>query len=227
MLLLFTRSHFLKEKTMMSHHSKRLLSSVNHSYFTGNPNYYQHLLTLNQLLRERSLKASAITTKVNWMSLAEMQTNLDMKLSKYMYSDLINKLNTLYELKDPQYNTTLEVFIPKGKTLESPPRKSNALDKEGRAVAVASRKTAKATVWMVPGNGLVYVNGHSLSDYFSELKHRQAIIKPFTVTDKLCKYNVWAIAENGGNTGKAEAVAVAVARALSVFENDPALRIPN
>jgi hypothetical protein len=61
------------------------------------------------------------------------------------------------------------------------------------------RKTAKATGWMVPGNGLVYVNGHSLSDYFSELKHRQAIIKPFTVTDKLCKYNVWAIAENGGS----------------------------
>lgn len=42
--------------------------------------------------------------------------------------------------------------------------------------------------------------------------------------NRLDKYNVWALVEGGGTTGQAEALAMAVAKAVIVHE--PALKTP-
>ena len=49
---------------------------------------------------------------------------------------------------------------------------------------------------------------------------------PLQATQRLDKYNIWAIAKGGGTTGQAEAITLGLAKALMVHEPDlkPALR---
>lgn len=62
----------------------------------------------------------------------------------------------------------------------------------GRVWARGSRKTARAEVWLVAGNGQIFVNGINIVDYFPRLSDRDTIVRPFTLTEKLGAYNVWA-----------------------------------
>jgi small subunit ribosomal protein S9 len=92
-------------------------------------------------------------------------------------------------------------FVPIGKSLDKPQKLKLELDEFGRSFTLGARKTAKAQVWLVKGQGQVYVNGKVFTEIFTQLKDRESILRPFEVTDTLGKYNVWAIANNGGSTG--------------------------
>jgi small subunit ribosomal protein S9 len=128
----------------------------------------------------------------------------------------------------------LKQFVPLGKSLEKVSRDPLVLDEFNRSFTFGSRKTAKAQVYIIPGNGQVYINGFNLCDFFTELRDRQKIIEPFELADCLAKYNVWAMVTGGGKTGiklidlgQADAISVAVARGLAIHEKEAANVLEN
>lgn len=71
------------------------------------------------------------------------------------------------------------------------------------------------------------MNGKSLTEYFGRLHDRESAVWALKATQRLDKYNVWAVASGGGTTGQAEAIMLAVSKALMAHEPDlkPALRL--
>lgn len=84
------------------------------------------------------------------------------------------------------------------------------------------RKSSIARVRLIPGNGDVKVNGHSLEEYFDFETLRVLVKAPLTITDLETSYDVIAKVEGGGFTGQAGALRHGIARAL--LEADPELR---
>ena len=88
------------------------------------------------------------------------------------------------------------------------------------------RKTSVARVYMTSGTGNILVNGKKFEEYFpSELK-RIVVNQPLTVTEKLGKFDFEVNVKGGGVTGQAEAIRLAVARALvkNKAEDKPAMK---
>lgn len=98
------------------------------------------------------------------------------------------------------------------------------VDKFGRALGVGKRKSSVAQAYVVEGTGEVFVNGKPLSDAFGRLHDRESAVWALKTTERLDKYNVWALVQGGGTTGQAEAMTLAVAKALCAHE--PALKNP-
>ncbi|KAI1805560.1 37S ribosomal protein S9 [Daldinia bambusicola] len=98
------------------------------------------------------------------------------------------------------------------------------VDRFGRSHGVGRRKSSVARVWLVQGTGEVLINGKTLNDAFGRVHDRESVLWGLKVMDRIDKYNVWALVEGGGTTGQAEALAMAVAKALAVHE--PALKTP-
>ncbi|RKO92105.1 ribosomal protein S5 domain 2-type protein, partial [Blyttiomyces helicus] len=92
------------------------------------------------------------------------------------------------------------------------------IDEHGRSYHAASRKHGRAQVWMVPGEGHIYVNGMHFSDWFQEPHHLEIVVRPFEATGTLGKFNVWAIVDRGGPTGQSGALSVAIARAIATHD---------
>ncbi len=80
--------------------------------------------------------------------------------------------------------------------------------------SVGRRKAAVARVTMTPGSGAWSINGRSLEEYFSLLRYREAVKKPLVVTESTDLYDIRVRVSGGGTTGQAEAVRLAVARAV-------------
>ncbi|KAK6072916.1 ribosomal protein S9/S16 [Seiridium cupressi] len=98
------------------------------------------------------------------------------------------------------------------------------VDKFGRALGVGKRKSSVARAYVVEGTGEVFVNGKPLSEAFGRLHDRESAVWALKSTERLDKYNVWALVQGGGTTGQAEAMTLAVAKALCAHE--PALKNP-
>jgi small subunit ribosomal protein S9 len=100
------------------------------------------------------------------------------------------------------------------------------IDRFGRALATGRRKASTARAWVVPGTGEVLINGKSLVETFGRVHDRESAIWALKATERTAKYNVWALVEGGGTTGQAEALTLAVAKALLAHEPllKPALR---
>lgn len=86
--------------------------------------------------------------------------------------------------------------------------------------AVGRRKAAVARVWLRPGDSSWSINGRDLEDYFPIARHRAAAAKPFEVTGTEGRFQVHARVSGGGPTGQAEAIQLAVARAILDMDED-------
>ena len=88
------------------------------------------------------------------------------------------------------------------------------------------RKTAVAQVRLTSGGGAIIVNGTPYEEVFPREMHRQAILKPLTLTETLDKYNVMIKVAGGGITGQADAISHGISRALVDAEENlrPILR---
>jgi small subunit ribosomal protein S9 len=89
------------------------------------------------------------------------------------------------------------------------------------------RKEAVARVRLVPGTGVIKVNGRELADYFPNKLHQQLITDPFTVLELSGSYDVIARIGGGGVAGQAGALRLGIARALNEIDRDnnrPALK---
>jgi small subunit ribosomal protein S9 len=100
------------------------------------------------------------------------------------------------------------------------------IDAFGRALGAGRRKSSTARAWVVEGTGQVLVNGKPLTEAFGRVHDRESAIWALKATERVDKYNVWALVEGGGTTGQAEALTLAVAKALLAHEPllKPALR---
>ncbi|KAI0012787.1 37S ribosomal protein S9 [Xylariaceae sp. FL0662B] len=102
--------------------------------------------------------------------------------------------------------------------------KAIPIDRFGRSHGVGRRKSSVAQAWLVEGTGQVLINGKLIHHVLPRSHDRGSAMWPLKVMERIDKYNVWARVKGGGTTGQAEALAMAIAKALIVHE--PALKTP-
>jgi small subunit ribosomal protein S9 len=81
------------------------------------------------------------------------------------------------------------------------------------------RKTAVARIYLVEGNGDIILNGKDYKAYFPTLPLQFIVNQSLQVTDLLGKFDISVNVMGGGITGQAEAVRLAIAKAI--VERDP------
>ncbi len=88
------------------------------------------------------------------------------------------------------------------------------------------RKTAVARLNMVPGKGNITVNGREFKEYFPSEILQIIVNQPFALIDQVGAYDLKVNVDGGGIKGQAEAIRLAISRALSGInlENRPALK---
>ncbi len=98
--------------------------------------------------------------------------------------------------------------------------KTNVIRTTGR------RKTAVASVRLLPGSGTVTVNARSLEDYFPRDTARMRILEPFEITETRGQYDAIISVTGGGSSAQADAVRHGISRALVAVSEAmrPALR---
>ena len=84
------------------------------------------------------------------------------------------------------------------------------------------RKTAVARVYLSEGTGTFTINGRDYKNYFPTLVLQYKVHQSFKLTDTDGKYDLKANLDGGGITGQAEALRLAVAKAL--IEINPEFR---
>ncbi len=76
------------------------------------------------------------------------------------------------------------------------------------------RKTAIARVYLKPGKGEIVVNKKDYKQYFTTGILQYIVDQPFNITNNLGKFDVYANLNGGGVKGQAEALRLAVSKAL-------------
>jgi len=82
------------------------------------------------------------------------------------------------------------------------------------AEGLGRRKTAVASVRLLPGTGKMTVNNRPGDEYFSPTVFNSGFLKPLTLL-KLTKYDISAKVHGGGLPGQMDAIIMGLARALS------------
>lgn len=93
-------------------------------------------------------------------------------------------------------------------------------------IATGRRKNAIASVFVKDGNGMITVNEKDFKTYFPIPTLQYVVNQPLEIVESLGKYNITANVNGGGITGQAEALKLAIARALCKInpENRPPLK---
>lgn len=85
---------------------------------------------------------------------------------------------------------------------------------------IGRRKTSVARVYMQEGKGEIYINGRELKEYFTTGVLQYKVEQPFLITGNKGKYNVDVKVFGGGITGQAEAIRLAISRALCDVDSE-------
>lgn len=80
--------------------------------------------------------------------------------------------------------------------------------------ATGRRKNAIASVFVKEGNGKITVNDRDYKVYFPIPTLQYVINQPLEIAESAGKYNIIANINGGGITGQAEALKLAISRAL-------------
>ena len=88
------------------------------------------------------------------------------------------------------------------------------------------RKTAVARIYLTDGNGAITVNGKDYKEYFPTLPLQYIVTQSTEVSGSAGKFDVKVNVAGGGVKGQAEAVRLAIAKAIVELdaEKKPALR---
>ena len=91
---------------------------------------------------------------------------------------------------------------------------------------IGRRKKSIARVFMSEGKGNITVNKKSFSDFFDTAILQYNIQQPFNLTETKDKFDLLVTVKGGGVNGQAEAIRLAISRALVEFNDDfkPALK---
>lgn len=198
------------------------------SYFTGSPNFNDDFLKIQGLVKRHEFLPTLSpdqAPKVAWMKLSQYRTQIgeDVPASKYSkVLALLTRLNRIHpQLQPAEVKKVMDGFRRPGSE-EAPRPKPGKIDSRGRAIGVGRRKESSARVFLIEGTGEVLINGKSIVQAFPRLHDRESALWALKTTERLDKYNVYALVQGGGITGQAESITLAVAKALLVHE--PALK---
>ncbi len=91
---------------------------------------------------------------------------------------------------------------------------------------IGRRKTAVARIYIQPGNGVVKVNNRDYKEYFPTLPLQNLIKQAFDLSKTVEQYDVNVNVTGGGYNGQAEAIRMAISRALCKInaEHRPVLK---
>ena len=199
------------------------------SYFTGHATFTDDLLKVQTVLRKYQTFptiAASQAPKVSWKRLEDYRREVGgIPVRGLMYAQLVAALRRLNQihpsLMGDDARAAMEPFKRSVQTTSSAV-KAVVIDEFGRATGVGRRKTSKAKAWLVEGEGNVLINGMSLTGMFQRQHDRESALWALKVTDRVGKYNVFGRVSGGGVTGQAEALTLAISKALLVHE--PALK---
>lgn len=92
--------------------------------------------------------------------------------------------------------------------------------------AIGRRKAAVARVYLTEGTGKVIIDRRALDEYFPSSILQYVVLQPLNTLEVADKYDIYAHLDGGGYKGQAEALRLAIARALVKInpEDKPALR---
>ena len=85
---------------------------------------------------------------------------------------------------------------------------------------IGRRKTSVARVYMSEGKGNIMVNKKSYSDFFDTAILQYKIQQPFSLTETKDKFDLSVTVKGGGVNGQAEAIRLAISRALVEFNEE-------
>lgn len=209
------------------------------AFYMANPALEEALRTLRALVdKYQDIPTVELTEKIHWVDpntiYGETKEGLTKEQQQQFYS-LLNRLsaiepqlqpptlrNLLYEMKDKNSMATSDVGSVAGgqqSVVAAMLRKS--LDQLGRSETVGRRKTASAKVYMARSHyptkpGQIYINNRSIEQFFPSIVQRQEALYPLKVTNTFAKFNIQASVRGGGQTSEAQAVALAIAKGISV-----------
>ncbi len=90
---------------------------------------------------------------------------------------------------------------------------------------IGRRKTAVARVYVSEGKGNITVNKKDLKDYFTTATLQYKVKQPFALTNTEDTYDVKVNVYGGGITGQAEAVRLALSRAMCEIDEENRLAL--
>lgn len=97
---------------------------------------------------------------------------------------------------------------------------AKASTQEKNQVFVGRRKESTARIVLREGSGKIVVNKKDFKEYFPRLIHQLRIMEPFKVCGVEGKFDVIANIKGGGITGQADALRLAISRALASYKQD-------
>jgi len=80
--------------------------------------------------------------------------------------------------------------------------------------ALGRRKTAVARVYLKSGNGSIVINKRDYKQYFTTAILHFVVEQPLSLTGNMGKYDIKVNLNGGGINGQAEALSLAISRAL-------------
>lgn len=91
---------------------------------------------------------------------------------------------------------------------------------------IGRRKTSVARIYLQAGNGNITVNEKTIEQYFPSDILKTIILQPLQAVDAMGKYDIVVNVDGGGFKGQAEAIRLAIARAMCEIdaENRPPLK---
>lgn len=86
--------------------------------------------------------------------------------------------------------------------------------------AIGRRKASVARVYLTKGEGKIVINGKDYKEYFPQVHVQYSIVAPFETVNAEAIYDLNVNVAGGGFKGQAEAVRMAIARALVKLNED-------
>lgn len=203
---------------------------VSPSYFSRFPQFNDSYVRVQELARKYGrlpIMHSSQTLRAAWKSKEQYRLAVGEHVKAADYAAcmaLAKRLNQIHpDLMPEEVTAGLRPF-KRDINIHLNRPKPIPIDKFGRALGVGKRKSSIARAWVVEGTGDVLINGKPLHEAFGRVHDRESAVWGLKSTDRLDKYNVWALVGGGGSTGQAEALAMAIAKALVAHE--PPLKTP-
>jgi small subunit ribosomal protein S9 len=198
------------------------------SYFTASPVFNDHVLLLQSLVRKHQSLPTAAPSQIPraaWLKLAQYRSSIGEQVAASKYSRvllLLTRLNKIHPRVCPKEVRDILKYFRRPGAEAIKKAKPGTIDEHGRSIGIGRRKESSAKVYLVEGTGEVLINGRSVVQAFPRTHDRESALWALKITERMDKYNVFALATGGGVTGQAESITLALAKALLVHE--PALK---
>ena len=85
---------------------------------------------------------------------------------------------------------------------------------------IGRRKTAVARIYLSEGKGNIMVNNKEFDKYFTTNTLQYKVLQPLNLTDNAEAFDIKAKVFGGGVTGQAEAIRLAISRALVAIDEE-------